>query len=860
MNRRKFLTTTGLLGSGGVIFFSLSKTGFNPKYFANNFPGEIENISDQLQSDFQKLIHWLKENEWISYLKDALNVNLELKGDDLTAELTKKLDANKLLRLRQDRKSGFDDFAGEQLIKPGFPAFSLLYHALASPRVKPGKVKAHPELEQIDLLENYIYALCSLKQLKQIYNIGANEELVLAVFAYEYRPAYKTPHHEYADLVFSRTGIGRIGNQPENYDKHNRCFVNQPRDPQLVKQCAVIPARYGLFLARKAKNNDIDLMKTGFYKPGDKKNDLDDEQRIFLQPIRKIFNNDLLTGQRKIVFTESHRSEKLFKLYKEKKVHTLNDSLPVVRKSLDLIVQDKTRNIGSSFLVISKHAPLIRHAVGSKGLLYFLVEKNMHDDRFFTSYNTQFVEDIELLEGNNRLPNGYDQPRNQALFVNITHEKENNGYKQLLMTMDGRFESVIENGGYYAPLFEDSICDGKVSVNNSFQDVLLLKGIKPKILPAFSIVTAPDFFPQVDSFDLLDFDIAPGRSNVSNFYEGGIASLATARLIPNPKSIDPGEEGSETYTAVLSEQHKTSSLPHEQLNDYKNPAVEKDYIISGFLPDASSSVFAPGWDITYSSSEGKIYLSTEGLGSPFIEDMKLCSAMNGMWPAASPDASRTYLGSFEKKYRNPTAIPLLDDELGYHKDSPHGIGLNTLGWDGEQGPFLELRQDVWKVNFTDLGRADCVQNALENKLDMSRLRKLKSNELISRMNCLKLCIDKLPKKNFESKQNESKMVGYTYHWLISAEKVNWGHENAMAYGIPLNLIGKNKEWISKKENAKISGKGYLFLFVDSVDDENKDWADKKRRRLGCDAIYVCQVTEQAIAWADITNGKVEWQV
>jgi len=56
---------------------------------------------------------------------------------------------------------GFDDFAGTQLIQPGYPAASLLYHMLASPRVQPDKFQSsqYPLQEQIDKLENVIYGL-----------------------------------------------------------------------------------------------------------------------------------------------------------------------------------------------------------------------------------------------------------------------------------------------------------------------------------------------------------------------------------------------------------------------------------------------------------------------------------------------------------------------------------------------------------------------------------------------------------------------------------------------------------------------------------------------------------------------------
>src|SRR4029079_6614364 len=137
-------------------------------------------------------------------------------GDALKAELLKDLDKDRLQKLKDRPDSGFDDFAGMNLIKPGFPAFSLLYHALASPRVRSSNFTAYPELDHIDVLENYIYALAEWDHISSVYDVKSNDDLVMAVFAYEYRPAFKTPHHEYADMVFSRTGVARVGQHEMN--------------------------------------------------------------------------------------------------------------------------------------------------------------------------------------------------------------------------------------------------------------------------------------------------------------------------------------------------------------------------------------------------------------------------------------------------------------------------------------------------------------------------------------------------------------------------------------------------------------------------------------------------------------------
>lgn len=871
MNRREFLKTTVFATAGTTAVFAFGRDNFNFLPADDVKLADLAKLSARLETDFGQLLQWLKTNGWTAYLSQELGVDLNGEGEALKAELIKELAKDKLVTLRTKEGAGFDDFAGNHLIKPGYPAFSLLYHALASPRVRSAQFTAYPSLEQIDLLENYIYALYDFKQLKSAYQINADKELVLAVFAYEYRPAFKTPHHQHADIVYSRTGIARVGNQPINYDVINRCFINKPKDEAATKQVAVTPARYGLFLARKVKSKNVDLLRTAVSKPGDKYNDANDAAHWFLQPVRKLFNHDLLINESNISFRENHRSEKINKLYKSKRVVIADGMEPPILQSDYLIVQDAARHAGSTFLVISQPKPLIRHAKKDNQPLYFKVPSGGNDDtRYFNAFNTQDVEDVELLTtlGTAGVPvythnaNKYRAPRNKPMFLNVSHERSDVGdikYRQLQRDTTDSFEKRINGGNYDSPLFEDSICDGSVTVDITPIDFSKLSGFIAPCLPAFSIVTAPDFFPQADCFDLLAYDIAPGQGSESNFYEGGIASLATLRIPPNPNILNNKDY---TYTAVLCSRHKPiPAITPQKLQVFKNPSFEKGYYVSGFLPDVSSSIFAPGWDITYAGKVNDIYIGTEGLGSPFTEDMKLCAAMNGMWPVASPDASRTYQGGLEVDYRNPTAIPLLDDELGFHRDAPHGAGLNSFGWDGEQGPYLEKINGKWKVNFTDLRRADVVQNTLDGNLDMSKLRELTSKELLSRMACLRLCISKLPKKNFETKEQLSKMVGFTYHWLVSAEKVAWGAEDAKAYGLPADIVGKNKDWIVNKANAKVAGPGYLFVFVDAEKDNTHfDWADYKRRRLVCNTIYICQVTEKRVVWKEILKGPKEWQV
>ena len=126
---------------------------------------------------------------------------LDLGAADLVAEFSRALTV--------DRTAiGFEDYSlnGTRAIEPGRPDLSLLFHALASPDVVlppmagvPAPAASYPTLQEIDALENYIFSL----------RPPAPSDLtgtVVAVFSYEYRPAYATTHKRQADYVFSPHG------------------------------------------------------------------------------------------------------------------------------------------------------------------------------------------------------------------------------------------------------------------------------------------------------------------------------------------------------------------------------------------------------------------------------------------------------------------------------------------------------------------------------------------------------------------------------------------------------------------------------------------------------------------------------
>src|SRR5258706_9345256 len=210
-----------------------------------------------LWDDVGKILTRLSNQGWQALL---LKHGLDLNSGDLRAELLRNLGPS----IKRDL-AGFLDFSplGARGIEPGDPARSLLYHALASPLVHPtpdgnpvdpANPNAYPTLEELDAIENLIYALSADNIL--------TADMALAAFAYEYRPASGTPHGGHADLVFARTGLARNGTKDAEYDPILRCYRGIPSQPGY---CLVSPSKYGVFFARRLSG---DSMLFGTHKSG----------------------------------------------------------------------------------------------------------------------------------------------------------------------------------------------------------------------------------------------------------------------------------------------------------------------------------------------------------------------------------------------------------------------------------------------------------------------------------------------------------------------------------------------------------------------------------------------------------------
>src|ERR1022692_2460865 len=208
---------------------------------------------------------------------------LDLNAGDLAAELRRPLLKTGGGSTIDRTVPGFEDFSpnGTAAIEPGDPARSLLYHALASPNVYPSPARSRtdddfPTLVELDTIENYIYSVAK----KKLKDLG---DVVVAVFAYQYRPGTTSVHGKHADMAYSRTGIARVGTTTMHYDPLRRSFWAGPAGG--APGVAVMPARYGAFLAQRRKLAGQDAVVHPLKGPI-----TGDRNRFFLVPIHKLFS------------------------------------------------------------------------------------------------------------------------------------------------------------------------------------------------------------------------------------------------------------------------------------------------------------------------------------------------------------------------------------------------------------------------------------------------------------------------------------------------------------------------------------------------------------------------------------------
>jgi hypothetical protein len=553
-----------------------------------------------------------------------------------------------------------------------------------------------------------------------------------------------------------------------------------------------------------------------------------DDNRSFLLPLTKLWSGAAHVSGRdiRVAFSEYHRAEKLRRIFTEAglPVPPGFNQPPYLRDSTNSALVMQT-NLGGSVLIGSPSAPLVRPAKRADGrTATFTVPAERKVPVFDFALNRHFSSFMIItgllkagIEGAASLL-GVDarlRPRNAPEFVNIRHRVEQGPLGEQITDLNAltppQFSDVLKDGGYEAALFEDSSCDGAVLAE--------VTGLPlPPSRPAFSIIAVPDFFPYAGQIDLEQWaNDFPSHNHAHQFKEGGPAPLCEGRLAANATMLRPGDPSQPAFDRREETMVAIVGRPYAQAAGPTN-ADRLALRTTSFLSDACSNEFAPGWDVSFGEDEGGRFYATFGLGSPFLEDVKLCAAANAYWPAASPDAGRTF-------HRSPTAIPMLDSELGYHPrhpDCPEAARATggTLGWDGEQGPFLELVGQQRVANHADIMRSDYVSNGLNGHISGERLAGIDSDELIDRMDCLRLAIQTAG----------AGRVDETPLWLVYAAPVaDWGA--VPVAGAP-----------------PIAGKGYRYEFVVP---QHAPFAsgDLRRLRQPYGDHIVCHVTAQAIRWS-----------
>jgi hypothetical protein len=704
--------------------------------------------------------------------------------------------------LQVDRNAqGFGDFAQSSaaLICPGDPASSLLYHCLASPAVQPKGLpdQAYPTLEQIDLVENYIYSLAPVSE-------DQRKKLVPAVFAYEYREAARTPHQRHADLVYSRIGIGRVGNAPALYDAMTRSHAHAAAASHEVR---VQPVRYAAFLCERVDGDAMDERRLGGFQ-------FADGRRSFLVPVVKLFPGqkvgDLAFAN--LTLTSFHLTDRLRRLFTIGDLpnieHADLDRPPFIRTSRNGGLSVETTNLGASLLAGSTAQPLVREVLISAGNSAGVVRRGTTRvpprgkgiDAFNENrrYSTLRVGQKLFAAGLDYIGSAltdaaagarvFLSPRNSPEFINMRHRQATSATPvedlNLAIPDPATFEKTLDAGGYPTVLYADDICDGFVSA-----ELCDDTGRKYNVAPAFSVITAPDFFPCVGSLDITDF--------ASHFVDGGPSPLCEGRLRANARLRDPDTDGAvfnddDTVAAAVSQPPRSADPKHDACH----------VAVTNTLTDGASNVFAPGWDLTYGRDGvfSSPYYHTAGLGSPFVEDAKLCASANGMWAAASPDAARTF-----NPARSPTAIPLTDVELGLHPDSPAAALLGAQrGWDGEYGPFFSVQGGALAVNFADVMRSDYVSNALRNLLRFDRLREVSKSRMIARLRAFGAVLRHLDGAAAQVRESERWLVSFqdVEDWTVfSLDKVL----PAAAHGNFADLMANARTWGNDP--------GHVFGFV-----------------------------------------------
>jgi len=679
----------------------------------------------------------LADNGW-KELFDEFDLNIKADTPEkLKEQLEKKIKVP--VNMGDIKFQGFEDMATEETrgITQGDPAKSLLFHALASPNVVPKKdgpeLSYYPTLAEIELVENYVYGIDpqSLAQLEAKFNTN---KFAIVVFASEYRPGRDTVHKKHADMCFSRTGIARVGTDDVEYEKKIRGFL--PFVKGNDNTIRVLPSRFSAYLAIKKKGDDEVFGPMRFRSSQTSSDDglgqIPPDNRLdFWVPIHKLFNGDECIQNETLVvdLNPHHVNEKLKRIHIELKDITENTNNDIDKKPY--IFTDGIAELSSDpddcsgLLIPKKHNKLIELALNS-------------DDSTPLKFPLPRWKDLPLDKKDkfSFFSSSLSFTNHAPEYAHVRHEIKPNAQSNDdhidLNDLDDVIDRV-KTGDYDANHYLDFTGDGWIDVKcDKLSD-------KYPILSAYSLVAPPDFFPNTDQRELMDWTekLAETDNDLSRMlWVIPPQTLSDDRLPVNIQlknnNLDVFKENDITMTAIV-------SLPYNRTEQTQIES-DSDTTRHTYLPDAAAGVFAPGWDVgadIIRDENGRRikHLAEYRLGSPFTEDAKLCAALSNFWAAVAPDVARTFEPNATDRPW-PTIFPLTDEEIGIGQN-------NNLSWDGIKGP----RRIDDEVEYVKFAYGDYTNNALQNLFSLSLTGRIDTEDYQNRVEALAKVYRKLKSKS-----------------------------------------------------------------------------------------------------------------
>lgn len=696
-------------------FVQLSSVSLGALYISGlsaHAAAEGESLRDKVAAACRRLA----PSGWQEMILDVSGGELDITAPDIADRLTNTLS-------RIDRSyPGFGDFnvAGVKAIEPGEPDLSLLYHAFASPLVRADRagnpLKDFPTLAEIEAVENLVYGAAA-PSFEELRAMASGRPLGIVVFATQYQPAPRSVHGTHAELCFARAGIGRVGDAEPLYDGMNRYFsTGVEGDPFKFR---VVPRRFAAYLAVKVEG------QAGNFGPQDP---LDgDQNRSYWVPLHKLFAGpECIKGMDlQLEMTSGLRNDLISKFHKwlqrgGRKSEWRGEQLeefPFVVKDEKIGALSTRSDFGSGVLEPVPN-PLVRHAEYEGKKLTFHVDPSFVAE----SANVQSTSWMVLDAAPGEMPlymddAAQDYDRQAPQYVNFRHRVNPDGSVESLSENEDMYE-IIGKGGYEALHFVDGAGDGWVEASCPQIDAQVDDHI-----PAYAMIGLPDFYPQLNQRDLMLW----WKNDVPDAIRSGLfavppLALSQTRIAANIDLPVGFSIEDDTVPAIVSH-FKKAIGPRQKTNggDFHNKVG---------MTDGSPGLFDPGWD----SSQGYHYkgpdippqrfLAGYGLGSPWIEDAKLCAALGAYWPGVAPDSTRAFspgkvLSGME--YPWPSVAPMTDEEIGI-VPMPDGT---LLPWDGVRGPQLVQSGPFRYAVYQDMGHVDYITlpntmtAALTSRVDMS---------------------------------------------------------------------------------------------------------------------------------------------